>query len=336
MSYKDDYNNNRPNNYNRSQSMGMNQPPRYNNNNNNNNNQQLDNFFRFNDGFQMDNFDTFDEDPFSFGFFGNRHNNNNPNQNYNNPISNHINSMLNQMQNMEKEMFNQIDNNFGNQISTFQDNNGNGSQQAVNIRTGGANPGTFISKSYVQKVNYSQGGEPIKEVYQSQSINQRGTDGHNISEKQEAYKNSKTGVEKAAHQRVLDGRGAKLIKQRNRFTGEQEEHNIFKGMNENELDSFNQNYNDYRNKSNFQKNYEYLNRLNPRQIASGNNYGSNYNNRLPGNNRIQRPPQGYLPDNNYNQNMNNNYNNNNVYTPNNNYNRNNSYNPNNNYNRNGY
>jgi hypothetical protein len=327
MSYKNQYNNNQPNRYNRSQSMGMNQPPRY-NNNMNNNNQQLDNFFRFNDGFQMDNFDNFDEDPFSFGFFRSN--------NQNNPVSNHINSIMNQMQNMEKEMFNQIGNDFNNQISTFQDRN----NQAINIRSGGANPGTFISKSYVQKIDYSQGGDPIKEVYQSQAINQRGSDGHNISEKQEAYKNSKTGVEKAAHQRVLDGKGAKLIKQRNRFTGEQEEHNIFKGINENELESFNQNYNDYRNKSNFQKNYEYLNKINPRQIAGG--FNNNYN-RLPGNNNNNfnnnyNRPQGYLPDNNYNQNQNmnnNNYGNNN-FNGNNNYNRGNTYNPNNNYNRNGY
>ncbi len=125
----------------------------------------------------------------------------------------------------------------------------------------GSNPGTFITKSYVSRVNYKD-GQPHKEVYQSQSINQFGQDGHKIQEKQEAYKNSLTGIEKASHQRVLDDRGQKCIRQRNRNTGEQNEHNIYKGFEENELDNFNREYNDYRQKCNFQENYKALNNIN--------------------------------------------------------------------------
>ena len=161
----------------------------------------------------------------------------------------------------------------------------------------GVGPGTVISKSYCSKVDYRD-GQPHQECYQSQSINQIGQDGHKISEKQEAYKNSRTGVQKAAHQRLLDDRGMKQIRQRNINTGAQEEHNIFKGMREDDLDNFNQNYNDYRNKIGFQKNYKYLNALNPKRGKSQNYLGN-------GNQR--RNPRGNLPqlgdENNYNPNM---------------------------------
>ena len=124
----------------------------------------------------------------------------------------------------------------------------------------GDSSGTVISKSYCTKIDYTD-GVPHEECYQSQSINQI-KDGHKISEKQEAYKNSRTGVQKASHQRVLDDKGIKQIRQRNINTKTQEEHNIFKGMKEEELDDFNENYNNIKNKTGFQKNYKYLNALN--------------------------------------------------------------------------
>ena len=135
----------------------------------------------------------------------------------------------------------------------------------------GVGPGTVISKSYSSKVDYID-GQPHQECYQSQSINQIGQDGHKISEKQEAYKNSRTGVQKAAHQRILDDKGIKQIRKRNINTGDQEEHNIFKGMREDEMDTFNKNFNDYRNKIGFNKNYKYLDSLNPNKRGKSQNY----------------------------------------------------------------
>ena len=155
-----------------------------------------------------------------------------------------------------------------NEFNNMQVNLVNGNNH--NIR--GANKGTVISQSYISKIDYSS-GQPIQESYQSRAIRQIGEDGHKISEKQEAYKNS-NGIQKAAHQRLLDNRGAKLIKQRNKNTGEQEEHNIFRGMNEEDLDNFNKEYNDYRQKVGFEKNYQLMNNM------RGNNYriGNGYNN----------------------------------------------------------
>ena len=150
----------------------------------------------------------------------------------------------------------------------------------MSIQGMGPGTGTVISKSYCSKIDYRD-GQPHQECYQSQSINQI-KDGHKISEKQEAYKNSRTGVQKAAHQRILDDKGTKQIRQRNVNTGVQEEHNIFKGMREDELDNFNETYNDYRNKVGFQNNYKYLNALNKKgrkqYLDSENQRRNNQNN----------------------------------------------------------
>lgn len=142
--------------------------------------------------------------------------------------------------------------------------------RGIQLRSNSGNPGTFISKSYVSRVNYKD-GKPQKEVYQSQAINQLGSDGRRIAERQEAYKNS-NGLEKASHQRTLDGRGQKCIKQRNRNTGEQNEHNIYKDMQESDLENFNREYNDYRQKCGFQNNYRALGQMNNamgRMIGNG-------------------------------------------------------------------
>ena len=187
--------------------------------------------------FGMDDFsDPFDDMFSGFGF--GRHN-----------LGNLLGDMNNEFNNMEVNLI-------------------NGSNH--NMR--GANKGTVISQSYISKIDYSS-GQPIQESYQSRAIRQIGEDGHKISEKQEAYKNS-NGIQKAAHQRLLDNRGAKLIKQRNKNTGEQEEHNIFRGMNEEDLDNFNKEYNDYRQKVGFEKNYQLMNNMR----GNNNRIGNGYNN----------------------------------------------------------
>ena len=127
----------------------------------------------------------------------------------------------------------------------------------MNLDDDDSGNGTVITKTFCSRIDYTD-GEPHEECYQSQSINQI-KDGHKLSEKQEAYKNSKTGVQKAAHQRILDDKGTKQIRKRNIKTGDQEEHNIYKGIKEEELDKFNESYNEYRNKMGIRNKYKYLN-----------------------------------------------------------------------------
>ena len=97
-----------------------------------------------------------------------------------------------------------------------------------------------------------------------------------------------------------------ILIQRNVNTGEQSQHNLYKGIQESDLDNFNKEYNDYREKVHFQDNYKYLNQLNPGKmmkqlgkgkegqnnnlmLGDGNDYG-NYGNQ--GYNQYQNQPQG--------------------------------------------
>ena len=266
-----------------------------------------DPFFNFDNGFNMDIREDFD-DPFEhmgnrmegFGF---------PSVNQMlGQFQNEINNMSQLTSGMENQFQNEMNNN--NNLNNNQiQNPGQGVGQRgmfISMHGMGGGPGTVMSKTYMSKMDYS-GGQPREESYQSQSIKQIGEDGHNISERQEAYKNSMTGMQKAAHQRLFDDRGMKLIKERNVNTGEQSQHNILKGLQENEVDTFNQQYNDYREKVHFQDNYKYLNELNPGKmfkqlgkgkdgqqgnnlmLGDGNEYGNfgNY-----GHNQYQNQPQG--------------------------------------------
>jgi hypothetical protein len=91
---------------------------------------------------------------------------------------------------------------------------------------------TVIQKSYVSRVNYNENGQPHKETYQSQSIKQIDREGQKIQEKQQAYKNTGTGIQKAAHERRFNDKGHKVVKERNRNTGEETEHTLYKGITE--------------------------------------------------------------------------------------------------------
>ena len=309
MSYNNYHNNQTPN-YSRPQQAQNPQPQ---------NNQQgrqgfNDPFFNFSDtGFNMDIREDF-EDPFEnvgnrmggFGF---------PNiANIERQMLGHMQQEMNNMQQLGQDMdnFGQNQQNNNNTQMELRNNSQGPQGMFMHIGTNMGGPGTMISKTYMSKIDYSS-GQPREESYQSQAIKQFGE--HNISERQEAYKNSYTGVQKAAHQRLLDDKGTKLIKQRNVNTGEQSQHNILKGIQESEVDNFNQQYNDYREKVHFQDNYKYLNQLNPgkmmKQLGKGKegqnnlmlgdgnemgNYGNNNNYNNYGNN--QRQQQGQYP---YNQ-----------------------------------
>ena len=170
------------------------------------------------------------------------------------------------MQKMMQEMENMQAN------GALSNQNNNSGIQAM-LSMGGLGNGTMISKTYCSKTDYSS-GQPKQESYQSQAIKQFGKDGHNISETQEAYKNS-TGVQKAAFQKLLDDKGLKQIKERNINTGYQNQRSLYKGINENDVNNFNQYYNDYRQKVHFQDNYKYLNEISRGGLQQ---LGSNVNN----------------------------------------------------------
>jgi hypothetical protein len=95
--------------------------------------------------------------------------------------------------------------------------------------------GTCIQRSYVSSVKYNGEGQPETESYKSQSIRQTDKDGRRIQETQQAYQNTASGLEKASHERLLDDKGHKVVKQRNTRQGEEMEHSYFKGINESKI-----------------------------------------------------------------------------------------------------
>ena len=131
---------------------------------------------------------------------------------------------------------------------------------------------TVISSVYCSKYeNYN--GEPHEECYQSSNIEQTDKDGHDIYEKNELYKNS-NGVQKAAKQCTLDKKGTKTIKERNVKNGKHNEKKLYKNIEEKDVDGFNKEYNQYKEKVGFKKNYKVLNEMNS-CIDKGDNLLSN-------------------------------------------------------------
>jgi len=112
------------------------------------------------------------------------------------------------------------------------------------------NSDNIVSKSTYSKVEYENGKPVNEEYYQSECVNHKDKKGHKITEKKEKYKNAKDGIEKISHQKLLDGKGTKVIKKVNINNGNQEEHNIYKGIKENNIDEFNKKYDSYKKKVN--------------------------------------------------------------------------------------
>ena len=110
------------------------------------------------------------------------------------------------------------------------------------------NSDDIITKSKYTKIEYENGKPINEERYQSESVKHKDKKGHNITEKKEKYKNMKTGIEKVSHQKLLDGKGTKTIKKININNGDKEEHNIYKGIKENNVKDFNKKYNSFKEK----------------------------------------------------------------------------------------
>ena len=110
------------------------------------------------------------------------------------------------------------------------------------------NSDNIITKSTYTKIEYENGKPINEEVYQSESVKHKDKKGHNITEKKEKYKNDKTGIEKISHQKLLDGKGTKTIKKINLNNGDKEEHNIYKGIKEKNVNDFNKKYNSFKEK----------------------------------------------------------------------------------------
>lgn len=98
--------------------------------------------------------------------------------------------------------------------------------------------GQFVKQTFVSSMKMGPDGRPIQESYQTKATGATDKQGRKIAERQQAYHNTGTGMQKAAHERMLNGMGRKVVKER---VGDQvNEYNHYKRMHEDHGDRFDQ------------------------------------------------------------------------------------------------
>lgn len=92
---------------------------------------------------------------------------------------------------------------------------------------------------YVSTTKIGPDGRPIKESYQSKAHGVYGKDRKpEILERKQMYQNTHTGLEKAAMERMLHGKGRKVVYENDRNSGHQNSYNYYKNMRDTEGQDF--------------------------------------------------------------------------------------------------
>ncbi|KAF4676278.1 hypothetical protein FOL47_006434 [Perkinsus chesapeaki] len=86
--------------------------------------------------------------------------------------------------------------------------------------------GQYSSQVYVTSTTRGADGKTVTEQYQSSTV---GDAERQLREQQEMYSNSGTGMDKMALERTMGDQGRKVIRSRNRTTGEQNTQDMFRG-----------------------------------------------------------------------------------------------------------
>jgi len=90
----------------------------------------------------------------------------------------------------------------------------------------------YSTQAFSNKVQYDgSGNQPHREFFQNKVAGVV-DNGHKLEECQSTYQNNSTGQYKAAHQRVLDDKGVRMIKEKNFKTGDEVSDSVFKGIDE--------------------------------------------------------------------------------------------------------
>jgi len=107
----------------------------------------------------------------------------------------------------------------------------------MNMQGGGGQGGTFMSQSMCISSSMGEDGKMHTERFASSSV---GDGGRQIHQKEQAYSNSKTGVDKMSMERQIRDKGRKMVKERTRGSQDEKQTDLFRGMNETEGDAFDQ------------------------------------------------------------------------------------------------
>eukprot|EP00931_Biecheleriopsis_adriatica_P080017 TRINITY_DN53377_c0_g1_i1.p1 TRINITY_DN53377_c0_g1~~TRINITY_DN53377_c0_g1_i1.p1 ORF type:complete len:265 (+),score=55.27 TRINITY_DN53377_c0_g1_i1:91-885(+) len=112
---------------------------------------------------------------------------------------------------------------------------GGGQMMSSSMSSGGRGGGSFSCQTFSFSSVTGPDGQVHTEKYSSSAVGDRS---RNMHEVQQAYSNSRTGVDKMSLERQLEGRGRKMVKERQRDSGEERQTEMFRGMTEDDARDF--------------------------------------------------------------------------------------------------
>jgi len=99
----------------------------------------------------------------------------------------------------------------------------------------GGGDGGFSCQTMMISSGIGPDGQRHTERFSSSTV---GDNARRVAETQQAYSNSMSGSDKMSLERQMQDQGRKMVKEYNRFTGEERNTDLFKGMTENQTSQF--------------------------------------------------------------------------------------------------
>eukprot|EP00811_Abedinium_folium_P003934 NODE_13619_length_1156_cov_5.417881.p1 GENE.NODE_13619_length_1156_cov_5.417881~~NODE_13619_length_1156_cov_5.417881.p1 ORF type:complete len:246 (+),score=48.98 NODE_13619_length_1156_cov_5.417881:164-901(+) len=114
-----------------------------------------------------------------------------------------------------------------------------GCSSSLMMSANGGGHGAYTSHTMVFSSQVGADGKAHTEQFSSSSV---GNHGRGLRETQQAYSNSRTGMDKMSMERIDNDRGQKTVRERHRFTGDETSTDMFRGITEEEAPAFHQHW----------------------------------------------------------------------------------------------
>merc|ERR1719253_2498130 len=113
----------------------------------------------------------------------------------------------------------------------------NGSSMMMQRGQGMGQGGSFSSQVMVMSSRMGEDGKMHTEKYHESAVSNGG-----LRERQQAYSNSRSGMDKMALERHISNRGRKTVRERDNNSGEERQTQLLRGMNESQTGQFDQDW----------------------------------------------------------------------------------------------
>ena len=107
----------------------------------------------------------------------------------------------------------------------------------ASLGTHSGGKGHFVQQTFVSSTKMDGNGRPIQERYQNKVAGAIGN-GNRVVERQQMYDHSGTGLQKASHERMLNDKGRKIVKER--LGGQMNNYDHYRNLREEESHQFDQ------------------------------------------------------------------------------------------------